>query len=130
MIRGLFDAKIMKKITFSRTFLTRSENLTLNSGNFFVMILSMISADSCSMISWILLLILYAGFCNFFSNGFKRAKKASMDGKPGIVESPGKLIMALSISLSESSSVAGSSYSSLYKLLSYSLISELIGSLS
>jgi len=58
-------------------------------------------------------LILYAGFCNFLSKGLSKAKKASIDGKPGIVESPGKLIMALSISLSVRSSVAGSSYSSL-----------------
>jgi len=33
-----------------------------------------------------------------------------MEGKPGMVESPGKLIIALSMSLSVISSVAASSY--------------------
>jgi hypothetical protein len=56
-------------------------------------------------------------------------KNASIDGKPGIVESPGKLIIAFSMSLSVISSVAGSSYCSLYKKLSSYLIDELIGSL-
>jgi len=44
--------------------------------------------------------------------GFSKAKKASIEGKPGIVESPGKFIIALSISLSVISSVAASSYCS------------------
>ena len=64
------------------------------------------------IISWILLLIWYAGFWSFFNKGFKRAKKASIEGKPGM-ESPGKLIIALSMSLSVNYSVADSSYCSL-----------------
>ena len=36
-------------------------------------------------ISWVL---------SFFNKGFNKAKKASIEGKPGIVESPGKLIIA------------------------------------
>jgi hypothetical protein len=51
-----------------------------------------------------------------------------MDGKPGIVESPGKFIIAFWISLSSSSAVAGSSNCSLYKLVNYYRICELIGS--
>lgn len=70
----------------------------------------------------------YAGFCNFLSKGFNKAKKASMDGKPGIVESPGKFIIAFWISLSSSSAVAGSSNCSLYRLVNYYRICELIGS--
>lgn len=95
MIINRDDAKLSKKFTFSRTLLTRSENLALNSGNFLVIILSTIYIAYVSINSWILLLILYAGFCNFLSKGLSNAKKASIDGKPGIVESPGKLIIAL-----------------------------------
>jgi hypothetical protein len=29
-----------------------------------------------------------------FNNGFNNERKASIEGKPGIVESPGKLIIA------------------------------------
>jgi hypothetical protein len=74
------------------------------------------------------LFIVYAGVCNFLRSGFRRAKNASIDGKPGIVESPGKLIIAFWISLSSSSEVAGSSNCYLYKLVNYYLIYELIGS--
>ena len=58
-------------------------------------------------------MMLNTGDCNFLSNGESRAKKASMEGKPGMVESPGKFVRAFSISLSFSNDVAVSSYCSL-----------------
>jgi len=40
----------------------------------------------------------------------RRARKASIEGNPGIVDSPGKFLIAISMSLSVMSSVAASSY--------------------
>jgi len=84
----------------------RSLNLALKSGYFVTKTSEMMFMASAYISSCTLLLISYAGFWSRLRRGFKIARKASIEGKPGIVESPGKFIMAFWISLSEIYSVA------------------------